>query len=74
MIECFIDRMPYLQDYKDLVEEEFHHKNGWRINHTQYVGKKFFYIEFKEFEDTKSALASAPWFYGRKYMYTFPWF
>lgn len=37
------------------------------------MGKKFFYIEFEESKDKETALASIPWFYGRKYLYTFPW-
>lgn len=68
MIGYFTDRPLYLQDFRDWVEEEFHLRCGWRINHTQYVGKNFFYIEFEEVEDREAALASAPWFYNRKYL------
>lgn len=50
-----------------------HAKNGWRINHTQYVGKNFFLIEFDEVVDRDKDLVFAPWFFGRKFMYTFPW-
>lgn len=39
----------------------------------QYVGNNFFLIKFVDIEDRDVALDSAPWFYGRKYMYTFPW-
>lgn len=48
-------------------------KNGWRITHTQYVGKNFFLIKFDEEGDRDEALAYAPWFFGQKFSYTFPW-
>lgn len=41
--------------------------------HTQYVGKNFFYVEFEEAKDRDAALACAPWFYDKKYLYNFPW-
>lgn len=37
------------------------------------MGKNFFLVEFDEPEDMDEALAFAPWFYGRKFLYTFPW-
>lgn len=49
-----------------------HAKNGWHINHTQYVGKNFFLIEFEEVGDRDEALAFSPWFFGKKFLYTFP--
>lgn len=73
MIGYFTDCPLFVQDFKDWVEDEFHLCNGWRINHTQYMGNKFFFIEFKDVEDQDTALDSASWFYSRKYLYTFPW-
>lgn len=73
MIAYFTDRPPYLQDFRDWVKEIFHQKNGWRIHHTLYVGRNFFSIEFDEAADRDAALSYAPWFFGRKYFYTFPW-
>lgn len=39
----------------------------------QYVGKNFFLIEFDEAEEWDEALAYTPWFFERKFLYTFPW-
>lgn len=39
----------------------------------QYVGKNLFLVEFEEAYDKDVALKYAPWFYGRKYLYPFPW-
>lgn len=50
-----------------------HSKNGWRIIHTQYVGKNFFLIKIDQAEDKDIALAYALWFFGRKFLYTFAW-
>lgn len=72
MLGYFTDRPPFLLDFHDWVEDEFHLRNGWRVNHTQYVGKNFFLIEFEEVEDRDAALTSAPWFFGQKYLYIFP--
>lgn len=60
MIVYFIGQPPYLQDFWECLEEEFHLWNGWHINHTQYVGKNFFLIEFPDLEDQDIALATAP--------------
>lgn len=49
-----------------------HAKNKWRITHTQYIGKNFL-IEFDQGEDWNAALEYAPWFFGRKFLYMFPW-
>lgn len=60
MVCYFIDRPPYLQDFRDWAEYETHGKNGWRLTHTQYVGKNFFLVKFDQAEDRDSALVSAP--------------
>lgn len=73
MVAYFVDRPPYLQDFQEWVEDEFHLINRWRTSHTQYVGKKFFFIEFAKSKDRDTSQDSAPWFYGRRYFYTFPW-
>lgn len=73
MIAYFIDCPPYLQDFWDWVEEIFHQKNNWCINHTLYVGNNFFSIEFAKAKDRDSTLSYTPWFFRRKYIYTFPW-
>lgn len=38
------------------------------------IGKNLFLIDFYEAKDKDIALKYAPWFFGRKYMYTFLWF
>lgn len=68
-----MDKPPYMKDFIDLVEDEFHGQQGWRIAHTQYFRKNFFLVEFVEAEVRDVALKYTPWFYGCKYMYTFPW-
>lgn len=73
MVCYFTDRPPYLQDFHEWAEYEMHSKNGWWITHMQYMGKNFFLIEFDEADDRDEALDLAPWFFGRKFLYTFPW-
>lgn len=60
MIAYFTDRPAALSaDFREWEEDIFHQKNGWRINHTLYVGKNFFSIEFSEAEDWDVALSYA---------------
>lgn len=73
MVGYFTDRPPLLSDFKIWVREELERKSGRSILHTQYLGKNFFLIEFEDQADRDSALDFAPWFYGRKFLYTFPW-
>lgn len=37
------------------------------------MGKKFFLIEFLDLANMDATLDFAPWFYGRKFLYTIPW-
>lgn len=73
MVYYFTDHPPFLHYFWEWAKYKMHAKNGWRISHTQYVGKNFFLIEFDEAKAKDEALAYAPWFFGRKYLYTFLW-
>lgn len=73
MVVYFTNRPPLLQDFKIWVREELERKSGWPINRVQYLGKNFSLIEFDDPADRNNALDFSPWFYGRKFLYTFPW-
>lgn len=60
LVAYFTNKPPYLQDFRDWIEEEFHARHGWRISHTQYFGKNFFLVEFSEVEDQDASLEYAP--------------
>lgn len=73
MVGYFTYRPPPLQDFKIWVKEELERNSGWLVIHTQYLGKNFFLIEFVDLPDRDATLDFSPWFYGRKFLYTFPW-
>lgn len=46
----------------------------WLENLTHSIcSENFFLVEFKEAKDRDISLSYATWFYGRKYLDTFPW-
>lgn len=72
LVAYFTNTPPYLQDFRDWVEDEFRGRQRWKISHT-ILWKNFCLIEFTKAKDKDATLDYAPWFYGRKYMYTLPW-
>jgi hypothetical protein len=73
MIFWFRDRPPPLDHFTSWAEEEFAYKRDWGLEQIKFAGRKFFIVKFCHRSHLDDALQSAPWFMGRRFMYTFAW-